>query len=646
MSGADATRSERRLAAVLWLALWLGFAWVIGVRPGSGWYSPSLGHRMQTEALLDGTFALQPTPHGQRADWAWGNGSQHVWGLGVGLVRLPFEAAARLVGAVGFPDRVTLLLAFVGVTLFCARAFPSLSPLERVAIAVVIVATPAFITLCRTRLAVYEESVAYAHLGSVAMGSGLVAFATRRRDRDLVLVAAVAGVSPLLRPTLMLDAVVTMALAVGLRAAARPRDRWAAPTLAVAVFAAGLALVGLVNQRRFGSPFETGQLLNVSYIPTDQAAKLFGYPFWFEPFGSAAAELVSSFLLPAHWNAPTWYAPDVVAWQAPTVRFREVYFTPFSHLQVALLLIAWVGVPLLAVAARRPNLVRRAPAPPVRRARRLRLVRLAPAGRRERRRRLRLRLLVRAPVGVMICWSAGVFVAQFLFYLWAPSMTSRYAVDLAAPLAFGLAAVLLVVLRAVAPDGDGVRALGVRQAVAALAALWVLHDGASAEIGPFHRPAPLLDVAQVAAALEQRPRPDPLPLPDTYRCGDAPESVGVKFNGSGWTTPGSCEVHAATMLFLPRASCVRVRIEAAPGAPPLDPDDTAAVRAKLGLSEMRRVADEPAGDGRALTFCAPTDHEPNPRGIELLYLGWTPPATLSPDVRPFRLLEVAAVTAS
>jgi hypothetical protein len=69
------------------------------------------------------------------------------------------------------------------------------------------------------------------------------------------------------------------------------------------------------------------------------------------------------------------------------------------------------------------------------------------------------------------------------------------------------------------------------------------------------------------------------------------------------------------------------------------------VRAKLGLSEMRRAADVPSGDGRALTFCAPPEHRPNPRGIELLYLGWTPPEALSPDVRPFRLLEVATVAA-
>jgi hypothetical protein len=228
-----------------------------------------------------------------------------------------------------------------------------------------------------------------------------------------------------------------------------------------------------------------------------------------------------------------------------------------------------------------------------------------------------------------------------VFYLWAPSMTSRYAVDLAAPLAVGLAALVLTVLRAFADRRPEARVV-----VAALAAVWTVHDGTSAAIGGFHAQGPLLDAPRVAAVLAARPQPEPRPLPDVYRCGDEPESGGVKFNGSGWTTPGSCEVHAATMLFLPQPTCVRVVVEASIIGQRLDATATEPVRAKLGLSEMRRAADEPAGgDGRALTFCAPADHRPNPRGIELLYLGWTAPAALSPTVRPFRLLEVAEVPA-
>jgi len=590
------------LAAVAWLLLWLGFAWCIGLRDWGHWYSPSLPHRWQTEALWRGTFALQPTPHGQMADWAWGNGSQHVWGLGVGLVRFPFEAAAKTLGFAGFPDRVTLLLAFVATTLLAARAFAGTSPLVRVVLVLVMVATPAFVTLCRTRLAVYEESVAYAHLWAVAMASLLLVLAERGRDRDLVAACALAGLAPLVRPTLIVDAAVTVGLAALVRTT-RTERRTMALALGAAAFGAGLACVGLVNFLRFGSPFETGQLLNVSYIPTDQAAKLFGYPFWSEPFRSAAAELLSSLVLPAQWNAPRWYATAIHPWQSATVRFREFYFTTFTPLHLALLVTAWLAVAGVwfrgRSAERRP----------------------ASAG---------------PPVAIAALWSCAVFAGQFVFYLWAPSMTSRYAVDFAAPFAVGMSALLLMLLRS-APTSSQ---LGIT-IVAALANVAAI---ATAAVAPSHPAGPLLDAAETAAAL-QRTRPEPLPLPGAYRCGDAPESVGIKFNGSGWATPGSCEVRAATMLFVPRPACVRVWLAPAAGAPPLAADGTAPVRAKLGLSEMRRVSDEPADGGRALVFCTPPDHRPNPTGIELLYLGWTPPAALSPDVRPFRLLEVAAVSA-
>jgi hypothetical protein len=268
MRGGGTTRAERLAVAVAWAALWLGFAWCVGLRTWGLWYSPSLPHRWQTEALLHGTFALQPTPYGQMADWAWGNGSQHVWGLGAALVRLPFEAAAQALGAVGFPDRITLLVAFVVVSLLAARAFAAAAAWERFALALPIVAAPAFVVLCRTRLAVYEESVAYAHLWAVAMVSLLLRFAARRRDGDLLAACALAGVAPLFRPTLVFDAVVTVALGIALHLAGSRKRRTMTALVAGAAFVAGLTFVGWVNARRFGSAFETGQLLNVSYIPS------------------------------------------------------------------------------------------------------------------------------------------------------------------------------------------------------------------------------------------------------------------------------------------------------------------------------------------------------------------------------------------
>lgn len=612
-----ATRGERLAAAAAWLALWIGFAWCVGLGTWGHWYSRSLAHRFQTDALLRGTFALQDAPYGQMADWAWGNGSQHVWGLGPALWRLPFEAAARIVGASAFPDRVALLLAFVAASLACARPFRGVRPLERFVLAAVMVAPPAFVTLCRTRLAVYEESVAYAHLVAVGMAALLLSFASRRRDADLFAACALAGVAPLFRPTLLFGAVVTLLLGVGLCLRSGRHGvkhvAWRTVVVACAAFAGGLAIDAAIGVARFGSPFETGQLLNVSYIPADQAAKLFGYPFRDQPLSVAAAELLSSLVLPAQWNTPRWYAAGIHPWQAPAVRFREFYFVPFTVAQLALLGGAWLAIGGIAVGARRDA---------------------------------RLRAWVAPPAAVAALWSFAVAVCLTPFYLWAPSMTSRYAVDFAAPFGVAASALLLTLLRALRALAPSERSPQLCAALAGVMLLWSGHHAVTTEIAPSHRATALLDAVELATAL-RRPIPEARPLPASYRCGDAPESTGVKFNGSGWATPGGCEVHASTMLFLPASpsGCVRVRVAPLAGAAPIDAEQASVVRAKLGLSELQRRLEEADGGGRAITFCAPAGHRPNPRGIELLYLGWVRPADLSPDVRPFRLLAVEEVAA-
>jgi hypothetical protein len=68
--------------------------------------SHDLAFRRQTEALLDGRFGLAEDAGGMAWDLAFGaHGTvQQVWGLGVPLLRLPFEALARVFGKPAFPE--------------------------------------------------------------------------------------------------------------------------------------------------------------------------------------------------------------------------------------------------------------------------------------------------------------------------------------------------------------------------------------------------------------------------------------------------------------------------------------------------------------------------------------------------------------
>jgi hypothetical protein len=315
---------------------------------------------------------------------------------------------------------------------------------------------------------------------------------------------------------------------------------------------------------------------------------------------SAAAELFSSlFLAAGRWNGVEWYRSGIHPWQSETLRFREFYFTTFTPAVFVGVVLSWVVV-LAAYASRRPVRDRR--------------------------------------IGVAALWSAAVFALLFGFYLWAPSMTSRYAVDFAPSIAIGIAGLVLLLFEIAATRRS--RALGV--AVALCGSAWVLHDVARAEVSPSHATRLLVTADAVRASLP-RPVLSGPPLPDGYRCGENPERFGVKFDGSGWASTGDCSVEAGSMFFLPSADCIRVDIGPKDGDPPLGAEQTGAIRAKIGLTELGRTAIDATDGGARLTFCAPPGHAPNPRGIEVVYLGWMDPRLVRRGVRPLRLLEIAAV---
>lgn len=584
-------RRRNGSGALFVLLLVMTFGWSIGLRTDGAWYSTSWAHRLQTEAFLRGTFALQPVPHGQMADWAWGNGSQQVWGLGVPLVRLPLEVLGKLAGGVGFPDRVTLLVAFAVVAAALSAAFAGTAPWERACLLLLTAFTPAFVTLCRTRLAVYEEASAYACLWALLLAALLLQLAAAPSRRMLLWLCALSGLSPFFRPTLVFTAAVTTSIALVLAwRGGRPATELA---LGVALFALGPVALVVTSELRFGSPFETGQLLNVSYIPLDQFAKMFGYPFWFEPARSAAAELFSSlFLADARWNGVDWYQSGIHPWQSDTLRFRELYFSTFTPAVAVVLVLSWLGV---GAAYLRGH-------------------------------------LADARIGTAAVWSASVFALLVAFYLWAPSMTSRYAVDFAPAIAIGIAGFVLLLFELAATR----QALGV--AIALGGSAWVVHDVARAEISPTHATR-LLVTADVVRERLPRPSLAGTPLPASYRCGESPERFGVKFNGSGWASTGDCSVDPGSMFFLPSSACLRVDV-APTGGGAITPEE---IRAKIGLTELARTAVTTVDGATRITFCAPPQHVPNPRGIEVVYLGWMEPRRVRRGDRPLRLLEIAAV---
>lgn len=219
------------------------------------WYSTSLPYRMQTEALLHGDLAVSRNVADLKFDHTWSEQGVHqVWGLGVPLWRLPFEAAAKLGGFDGFPDRLAfglfaLLVCFVVLKVWVSfgagesqmgdradagNVLPGGPPAvgggaSGTALSngtdgwllitgfgagfLILLLFPPFLTLLQVRGAVWEEAVAYEYLYGILQVTLLLAFVRRPTVGRLLLVCALAGFGGLIRPTLVFYGFATVVIA-------------------------------------------------------------------------------------------------------------------------------------------------------------------------------------------------------------------------------------------------------------------------------------------------------------------------------------------------------------------------------------------------------------------------------------------------
>ena len=480
-------------------ALTLVFAWSVGVRPNGGWYSPDTRYRMQTDAMFRGNLSLQPVPHGQRADWAWGIGSQQVWGLGVPFLRMPGEVLARLIGQPSFPDRVTLVILFALVLLAAVHAFEDVDPLMQSALLAVIGLQPMFAALSRTRLFVYEEAVEYGYLWAALQLVLLIAAERKRSLKWLIAAAAVAGTGAYIRPTLFLYGLITVTLAASI---AYRTLGFRAVAIVAATFGAAVATILWTNMLRFDHALEFGQRVNSSRWVLDQYAKNFDYPYAHLPLIAAGRELVAALSgVGIHFNGNDFYAsgPTLHAWFDPAVRFREFYFTsPAAWIALVAAVAGWV-------------------------------------------------IARRTTIGI---WSLATFALMTVFYIRMPTMTSRYVVDFAAAIAAGGCAWLLTL------PAD------LRRAGAVTAIVIVVFGFVGVSVSPTHAAAPLVSQA-AAARTTPAPITAGVAIPSSYRCGDAIDQIGVAFNGVGWNWSGDCSLAAGTTLFMSMpagATCIGLEL--------------------------------------------------------------------------------------
>ncbi|MDO8446201.1 MAG: hypothetical protein Q7T53_08885 [Deltaproteobacteria bacterium] len=595
--------------------------YVTGLIPEIGkWYSFNQSLRLQTDAFLRGELALNPVPYGHSGDWAWGNGMHQLWGLGVPIIRLPFEILGKAFGSFGFPDRIVFAIVYFLVAAIFWKSLDSLintdlsirdqfkKRVKNIPILVFGLLNPAFITMVRARFDSYEEVIAYSYLWALMLFALLLLFLNNHKSRLFFLICFLAGFSPNLRPTAISYGAVTLLMIFYLAKDRQIKFRW----LGLLLFSAGIIFLLVTNYLRFNSPIEFGHNLLLSGYPIQDYIMKFDDSFARMPILNAGSELFSDLFF-TDLDIP-YFLDERLLTGSGFPRIREFYFRPYDSLTPFLLFLSWVivAVGLINKSSFSSSLDKKV-------------------------------------IQMSGLWSFCSFVMLFYFYSRFPVFSSRYFVDFGASIVIGIIALYFYIGRLVQYKFSKNISYVLNLILSAVFLGWSLFSLTHAKINPrhWHRSEirkTICITAEVAQKelTQMRQTTDPL-LPVEYKCRDQESKYGIPFNNRGWDITDSCMVNPVTTHFLDSPECLAIHVEPVGGVPEwmrkIYSDEE--IEVKAGLKKMQRISDEKSEFGKIITFCLNRkDMEENKgRQIELISIKWgdlqkhpnmpTPPLRLS-----------------
>lgn len=555
--------------------------YITGLIPAIGeWYSFDQTFRLQIEAFMRGELALQPVPYGHRPDWVWGSGVQHVWGLGVPLLKLPFEILAKLFGLFGFPDRFTFLFFYVVVMVIFFKSLNAalnINPRSQerlglmgsiyiIPILIFAFLNPAFITMIRSSFQTYVEVIAYGYLWALLLFALLQLFIITRNWYLYLLICLLSGFSPCVRPTLLAYGGITFLMAFFF-ARDGTKFRW----LGSLAFIIGIAFLLVTNHLRFGSPLEFGHRLALTGMFFSDYVVKFDNPLKDLPFASTAVELLSAlFFIDLH---KLHTLNEGLLWQSGVIRVLDFPFKPYDSLLFALLLVAWLVVAVVWARNRRGG------------------------------------SCSDEIIQWSGLWSLCSFMMLFCFYSRFPVLTSRYLVDFGPAIVLGIASLYLYLTYFIHKSLSQYSFL-VNITLGAVFSGWILFSILNAKIIPIYQDISEAERTNIASSeiarnkIAQMRQMEGPSLPTGYRCGDRETTFGVPCNNYGWKTATDCGVFWTTTHFLKNPTCLALYVE------PLETVDKrledysdSEIQVKLGLMSLDRISEMQVGQGKVITYC-------------------------------------------
>ena len=458
---------------------------------GSTWfYEPSPYHRYQADALLHGHLCLSNSVNAMHPGLAWHDGHvQQVWGLGVGLWLLPFQAVWHLVGGRILPDRVVLGLAFALLAFFSGSTGLKLinqgNRSYGLGVMWMVTLCPALWTLTRSSEFVFEETVLYSVILSLGILVSLIRVASFGLRMDYAISCALSAFAVWVRPTHAiygLGGVLAASWSMWIY-----RRSWKEAIFGFGFWCASFSLLAWTNNVRFGSPAEFGHHLTVSSANMIYLTR-FGNPFRQASLLQAAKELLGLlFFVPPHGKYA--FGENLFPGQAPFPRWRMLDLTTFDPVWMFICIAAFVSAIAWLILKRKKN---RYP-------------------------------LLSQPQSVLVfsllLWVAVSIIVLSCFYLYYPAIASRYLLDFAPALT---GSILL---------GCALMPPRVLKIMLPVAVIWLVYEAASAKV-----PAESQFVRNLA--LQQ-----PLPMTQgmslknfngKYTPDHHPSATRIKGNGDGW----------------------------------------------------------------------------------------------------------------
>ncbi|HEX4264371.1 MAG TPA: hypothetical protein VH597_08530 [Verrucomicrobiae bacterium] len=421
----------------------------------------------------------------------WHDGHvQHVWGLGIGLWLLPFEAIWRLFDNQPFPDRIALGFAFALLAFYSAATGLKLIRQGQRTIGLAIIwmveLCPALWTLARADQLVFEETILYSVILSLAILISLIRAAIFNSRTDYFLCCALSSFAIWVRPTHAVYGV--GAILIASLVAWQRRHKITELILGSSLWLVSIVLLAWTNAARFGSPTEFGHHLTVTTGNMIYFTR-FGNPSRDASLFQAAKELFGLLFLVNPQGAFA-FSENLFIGQSPVIRWRRLDLSAFDLSYVILIVIA-IAMTLLWLKQHRRQIA-----------------------------------FWQQPQSVLISalliWSGFSTLALGWFYLYYPAVASRYLFDFApAFTGFGLLVWLLLPNRWLKFAGP-------------LLVAWLVYEIISAKV-------PLTaqqDRSPIRLAL---PRAQGTALRDfngTYTTDNSPAKTGIVGNGYGWDADG------------------------------------------------------------------------------------------------------------